>query len=70
MMSTDITLDPNSPHVKFSDLGITPTPVEKVRVYVCALQWQYSGVCMVLLVVLVSMLRVASAAPPSIRSSL
>lgn len=30
MMSTDITLDPNSPHVKFSDLGITPTPVEKV----------------------------------------
>lgn len=34
MMSTDITLDPNSPHVKFSDLGITPTPVEKVCVYV------------------------------------
>ena len=31
MMSTDITIDPNSPHVKFGDLGIKPTPVEKVR---------------------------------------
>lgn len=37
MMSTDITIDPNSPHVKFSDLGIKPTPVEKVRtlLFVC-----------------------------------
>jgi hypothetical protein len=30
MMSTDQVLDPQSPHLKFSDLGITPTPLEKV----------------------------------------
>lgn len=33
-MSSDQVLDPASPHVKFSDLGIICTPVEKVCMHI------------------------------------